>query len=143
MMKSVHILLVEDNEGDVVLTREALKNSAVTNSISVATDGEEALDFLFCRGKYEQAYRPDLIILDINIPKISGLEVLKIIKETDHLKTIPVIILTNSSAGNDIRKAYYNHANCYIIKPHDFPKFRSVVKEIESFWFSLVTIPNH
>lgn len=140
-MKTINILLVEDNEGDIVLTLEAFKSCTVKTNISVSSDGKEALDFLYCRGKYMQAERPDMIILDINIPKINGLELLKIIKESDHLKSIPVIILTTSSAHKDITDAYNNHANCYIVKPFDFPEFKHAIEQIESFWFSLVSLP--
>lgn len=141
-MKHVHILLVEDNEGDIVLTQEAFKAGALTNLISVARDGEEALDFLYKRGKFIDAERPDIVLLDINIPKINGHEVLSIAKRDDNLKQIPVVMLTTSSSDADISDAYSNYANSYIIKPIDLSKFMEAVIKIENFWLTLVTLPN-
>lgn len=141
-MKLVHILLVEDNEGDIVLTHEAFKTGAFRNTISIARDGEEAMDFLYKRNGFEHTEKPDLILMDINIPKINGLEVLGNIKNNDLLRSIPVIMLTTSSATHDIQAAYSNYVNCYVVKPLDFAKFIDAVAEIESFWFALVTIPN-
>jgi two-component system, chemotaxis family, response regulator Rcp1 len=141
MMKTVNILLVEDNEGDIVLTLEAFKAGALNNEISITRDGEETLDFLYSKGVHINAERPDLILLDINIPKINGLEVLSTIKNDSNLRAIPVIILTTSSANRDVQEAYSKHANCYVVKPIDFAKFIDAVAEIESFWFTLVTTP--
>ena len=132
-MREVQILLVEDNEGDVILTREAFKDSKVKNHISVARDGEEALKTL-CG----QHPLPDLILLDINLPKIDGLEVLATIKKDDRLKAIPVIMLTTSMAERDINFSNRDDANFFITKPVDLYKFMEVVKTIETFWISIV-----
>ncbi len=140
-MKEVHILLVEDNEGDILLTQEVFKSSGLSNPLSVVKDGEEALDFLYQRNQFTGAERPDLILLDINIPKINGKEILAIIKNDDDLKTIPVIMLTTSSADNDVLDSYRNHANCFITKPLGFNDFSQAVAEIKNFWFTLATIP--
>ncbi len=139
--KEVHILLVEDNEGDIVLTKEAFDHGSFPNRISVARDGEEALDFLFRRKAFSDEEKPDLILMDINIPKINGLEVLDIVKNDESLKSIPVIVLTTSSDLMDVKSAYSKHVNCYIIKPIDYAKFSQAVSDIENFWFTLVTIP--
>jgi len=142
LVKPVDILLVEDNRGDSDLAREALEDSKMKNNLFVVEDGEEAMDFLYKRGKYENAPRPDLIILDLNLPKKDGREVLAEIKEDDNLKRIPVVILTTSKAEEDILKTYNLHANCYITKPIDLDQFMTVVKSIESFWMSIVVLPN-
>lgn len=139
-MKEVHILLVEDNEGDIILTKEAFKTGAISNSVAIAKDGEEALDYLYARNKFTGVSRPDLILLDINLPKMNGQEVLEIIKKDRELKKIPVIMLTSSSATKDILDAYSNKVDCYLIKPIDFAKFAEAVAELEIFWFSLVTV---
>lgn len=141
MFKEVRILLVEDNEGDIVLTMEALKEARVHNNIDVVRDGEEALSFLRKEGKYKEALLPDIIFLDINLPKIDGTEILSIIKNDEVLKIIPVIMLTTSDAEQDIMKSYYNHANCYITKPVDMEKFMEVIHTIKSFWISIVKLP--
>jgi len=135
-MKPVHILLVEDNEGDIILTREALKEGKIKNEISVARDGEEALAFL-----KEAALLPDLVLLDINLPRMNGLELLTIIKQDDDLKKIPVIMLTTSVSEKDIFESYTNYANCFISKPVNLPQFMDVVKTIEDFWVSIVRLP--
>jgi len=135
-MKPVHILLVEDNEGDIILTREALKEGKIKNEISVARDGEEALAFL-----KEAALLPDLVLLDINLPRMNGLELLTIIKQDDDLKKIPVIMLTTSVSEKDIFESYTNYANCFISKPVNLPQFMDVVKTIEDFWISIVRLP--
>jgi len=140
-MKSIEILLVEDNLGDVRLTREALTDGKVKNVLHVVRDGVEALDFLFKRGEFQNVVRPDLILLDLNLPKKDGREVLREIKKNEDLKTIPVVILTSSKADEDILKAYNLHANCYITKPVNFHQFTEVVKEIENFWFTIVKLP--
>lgn len=136
-MKKVHILLVEDNEGDIVLTLDAFEESKIRTNISVVKNGAEALDFLFKRGNYVEKNRPDLILLDINIPVYNGHEVLKKIKEDPKLKTIPVIILTTSANQKDINKAYENHSNSYVTKPIDMDDFLKVILKIEEFWLQL------
>lgn len=141
MIKEVRILLVEDNEGDIVLTIEALKEARMHNTIDVARDGEEALNLLQREGKYKDAHLPDLILLDINLPKLDGNELLSIIKNDEGLKFIPVIMLTTSDAEKDIMKSYCNHANCYITKPVNMEKFMEVIHTIKSFWISIVTLP--
>lgn len=138
-MKHAHIMLVEDNEGDIVLTEEVFRSSGLTNPISVLRDGEEALDFLYRRNKFTEAERPDLILMDINVPKVNGKEILAIIKNNKDLKMIPVIMLTTSSAEKDVLESYMNHANCFITKPLNFTDFTKAVAEIKSFWFTLVT----
>ena len=137
----IEILLVEDSPGDVRLTREALKEGKVLNNMHVAKDGVEALDFLRREGQYAHAVRPDLILLDLNLPRRNGMEVLAEIKESPVLKGIPVIILTVSQADEDITRSYNLHANCYIQKPVDLDKFLEVVKAIEDFWLTIVKLP--
>lgn len=139
-MKSIQILLVEDNEGDIVLTLEALQDAKINNEVSVVRDGAEALDFLYQR-KGEPHLLPDLILLDINLPKIDGKEVLQTIKTDTKLKKIPVVMLTTSSSELDITESYNNHANCFITKPVDLNKFFEVVKMIEDFWITIVKLP--
>jgi CheY-like chemotaxis protein len=139
--KPVEILLVEDNPGDVRLTIEGLKESKVSNNLHVVEDGVEAMAFLRREGKYSEAVRPDLILLDLNLPKKDGREVLTEIKADKNLRTIPVVVLTTSEAEQDILKAYMLHANCYITKPVDLEQFISVVTSIEDFWFSIVKLP--
>jgi CheY-like chemotaxis protein len=137
-----HILLVEDNEGDVLLTLEAFEECKVKTKISVVRNGQEALDFLFQSGKFTNAIKPDLILLDINIPIFSGHEVLARIKSDSNLKKIPVIMLTTSSSQKDLDKAYGNHCNGYIIKPIDISEFLIAVLKIEAFWLELTILPN-
>jgi two-component system, chemotaxis family, response regulator Rcp1 len=137
----IHILLVEDNEGDIVLTLEALNDAKLRNQISVVRDGEQALEFLSKRGTFVNATTPQLVLLDINLPRIDGKEVLQRIKTDPDLKKIPVVILTTSSSERDIVEAYSNHANCYITKPVDLDKFISVIHCIEDFWISIVQLP--
>jgi two-component system, chemotaxis family, response regulator Rcp1 len=137
----VEILLVEDNPGDVRLTKEALREGKVRNNLSVAADGVEALAFLRREGQYAAAPRPDLILLDLNLPKKDGREVLSEIKADDDLRTIPVVILTTSKADEDIVRSYNLHANCYVTKPVDLDQFITVVKSIEDFWFTIVALP--
>jgi|UniRef100_A0A7C3SI25 CheY-like chemotaxis protein len=139
--KTIEILLVEDNPGDVRLTKEALKEGKVKNKLYVAEDGEDALAFLRRQGRYAQAPRPDLILLDLNLPKKTGREVLEEIKDDPDLKRIPVVILTVSKDEQDILKSYNLHANCYITKPVDLEKFIEVVKSIEDFWLTVVMLP--
>ncbi len=137
----IEILLVEDNPGDVRLTREALKEAKVYNNMSVVGDGVEAMAFLHKEGKYADEARPDLILLDLNLPKKDGREVLAEIKESPDLKLIPVVILTTSVDEQDIFRTYDLHANCYINKPVDLEQFIEVAKAIENFWFSIVKLP--
>ncbi|HLA37932.1 MAG TPA: response regulator [Candidatus Brocadiales bacterium] len=139
--RPVNILLVEDNLGDVRLTQEALKEGKVINNLSVARDGEEAMEFLWRKGKYANAIRPDLILLDLNMPKKDGRAVLADIKNDEELRNIPVVVLTTSVAEQDILKAYNLHANCYITKPVDLGQFIEVVKNINDFWFTVVKLP--
>ena len=141
-MKPIEILLVEDNEGDVRLMQEALKDSKLTNSVQVMTDGEKALAFLRRLGPYGNAVRPDLILLDLNLPKMNGRQVLAEIKSNKDLRRIPVVVLTSSEAEQDILQAYDLHANCYITKPVDLEQFIIVVKAIEEFWFLIVKLPS-
>lgn len=139
--RPIHILLVEDNPADVRLTTEALKEGKVRNTLSWAKDGVEALDFLYKRGQFADAEMPDLILLDLNLPKKNGREVLEELKNHPTLKSIPVVVLTTSRAEEDILRSYELHANCYIIKPVDLDKFMAVVKAIDHFWLSIVTRP--
>jgi chemotaxis family two-component system response regulator Rcp1 len=140
--KPVEILLVEDNPGDVRLTMEALKEGRLLNHVSVAEDGVEALAFLRQRGKYVDEARPDLILLDLNLPKKDGREVLAEIKEDPELRHIPVVVLTTSTAEQDVLRTYDLHANCYISKPVGFEQFIEVVKSVGDFWFSVVILPS-
>jgi two-component system response regulator len=138
----VEILLVEDNPGDVRLTREALKEGKVWNHLHVVEDGEAAVAFAKQTAPYADAPRPDIILLDLNLPKKDGREVLAILKADEKLKRIPVVILTSSKADEDILKAYNMNANCYITKPVDFEQFIRVVKVIEEFWLTVVRLPS-
>lgn len=137
----VEILLVEDNPGDVRLTREALKEGKVRNNLTVVDDGVKALALLRREGEFEGAPRPDLILLDLNLPRMSGREVLAQVKSDPELRTIPIVILTSSQAEKDIVKAYELSVNCYVSKPVDLDQFVTVVKSIEDFWFSIVRLP--
>jgi CheY-like chemotaxis protein len=139
----IEILLVEDSPGDVRLTIEALKEAKIRNTLHVARDGVEALDFLNRRGAFPDAPRPDLILLDLNLPRKDGREVLAEIKDHDSLKRIPVVVLTTSRAEEDVLKAYDLHANCYITKPVDFRQFMEIVKSIEGFWLTVVKLPRN
>lgn len=139
--KPIEILLVEDNPGDVRLTKEAFKESKILNRLSVVEDGTEAIAFLHQKGGYTRAPRPDLILLDLNMPKMDGRQVLAEIKKDPKLKNIPVIILTTSKAEQDILKSYDLHANCYIVKPVDLWQFNMVVQTIKDFWLSIVKLP--
>ncbi len=137
----IEILLVEDNPADVRLTQEALKDGKLLNTLSVVGDGVEAIAFLRRQGQYTDAPRPDLILLDLNLPKKDGREVLAEIKTDEKLKSIPVVVLTVSKAEEDILKTYTLHANCYITKPVDLDQFITVTQSIEDFWFSVVKLP--
>jgi chemotaxis family two-component system response regulator Rcp1 len=138
--RSVEVLLVEDNPGDVRLTVEAFKDGKICNHLSVVGDGVEALAFLRREGRYTDAPRPDLILLDLNLPKKDGRDVLSDIKAEENLKRIPVVVLTTSNAEKDVLRIYGLHANCYIIKPVDFSQFITVIKTIEDFWFNIVKL---
>ncbi len=140
-MDPIHILLVEDNEGDILLTQEALEDAKIITKLSIARDGKEAIDFLTQQGKYYNAKLPALILLDVNLPLKNGYEVLRFIKGNKDLKHIPVIMLTTSSSKRDIDKAYDNHVNCYIQKPVEINDFITVVTTIEKFWISIVELP--
>lgn len=140
--KPIEILLVEDNAADVRLTEEALKEGKVRNNLHVARDGMEALEFLRRQGKFKDATRPDLILLDLNLPRRDGREVLADIKNDPELKMIPVVVLTTSSAEADILKSYKLHANCYITKPVDLEQFVNVVRSIDDFWLTVVRLPS-
>ncbi|MBW2265844.1 MAG: response regulator [Deltaproteobacteria bacterium] len=142
-MKPVEMLLVEDNPGDARLAMEALKDAKVNNNLNWVKDGVEAMTFLRRQGEYTDAPRPDVILLDLNLPKKDGREVLADIKGDDDLRRIPVVILTVSGAEEDIMKTYNLHANCYIQKPLDLGQFIEVVKSIENFWLSIVKLPTH
>jgi len=137
----IEILLVEDNEGDIELTREAFKESKVRNNIHVVKDGQAALDFVYRRNAFENAVRPDVVLLDINLPKKDGKEVLKIVKNDPVLKHIPVVILTSSEAEKDIVKSYRLYANCYITKPVTLNSFMEVIRSVEGFWLGVVKLP--
>jgi chemotaxis family two-component system response regulator Rcp1 len=139
--RPIEILLVEDSPSDTELTQEALREAKVRNHLSSVEDGVQAMDFLRRRGLYAVAPRPDLIMLDLNLPRKDGREVLAEIKEDPELKTIPVVVLTTSQAEQDVLRAYHLHANCYITKPVDFEQFLHAIRSIESFWLLVVTLP--
>lgn len=141
-MKPINILLVEDNEGDILLTTEALEEGKILNNLQVVKDGHEAISLLNREGQYAGLPLPDLVLLDVNLPKKNGHEVLYHIKESPQLKHIPVITLTTSSAEMDVVRAYKNHANCYITKPVEADSFISVVTSVEEFWVSIVQLPS-
>ena len=139
--KPIQILMVEDNPDDVELAVEALKDAKVGNNLMVVKDGEEAIAYLRREGRYPQAVRPDLILLDLNMPRKDGRDVLKEVKNDSNLRRIPVVILTTSQAEEDILNTYDLHANCYITKPVDFNQFLKVVRSIEDFWLTVVKLP--
>jgi chemotaxis family two-component system response regulator Rcp1 len=138
----IEILLVEDNPGDVRLTREALREGKVLNNLNVATDGQEAIEFLRREGEFQDVPRPDLILLDLNLPKKDGREILAEIKADESLKRIPIVVLTTSQAEKDVIQSYNLGVNCYITKPVDLDQFIYVVKSIEEFWLTVVTLPS-
>lgn len=140
-MEDIQILLVEDNPGDVRLTIEALRGAKVANELHVVGDGESALDYLYQRGVYADAVRPDIVLLDLNLPRLEGREVLAQVKSDPDLSTIPTIILTTSSADIDIQQSYELHANCFISKPVDFNAFIEAVRSLEGFWLKIVRLP--
>nr|WP_315252909.1 response regulator [uncultured Flavobacterium sp.] len=140
-MKRIHILLVEDNEGDILLTTDALEEGKIINKVSVVKDGKLAIDFLNNKEPYVDAEIPNLILLDINLPKKNGHEVLKYIKTSEKFRHIPIIMLTTSSSEKDIHEAYNHYANCFITKPVDVDEFIEAVTKIESFWINIVQLP--
>jgi CheY-like chemotaxis protein len=137
----IEILLVEDSPADILLTREAFEHNKIVNAIHVVEDGIQAMEFLYKRGAYASAPRPDLILLDLNLPRKNGREVLAEIKADPDLRSIPIVVLTTSSADEDILRAYDLNANCYVIKPVGFDNFMQVIQSIRHFWFSVVTLP--
>jgi two-component system, chemotaxis family, response regulator Rcp1 len=141
-IEEVKILLVEDNEGDIVLTLEGLREARIHNHVQVVKDGEQALHYLRKVGNFANAETPNLILLDINLPRIDGKEVLLEIKNDPLLKRIPVVMLTTSESETDVLESYNNHANCYITKPVDYSKFMDVVHSIKDFWISIVHLPS-
>lgn len=139
--QAIEILLVEDNPGDARLTREALKEGKIKNNLHVVTDGAAALDFLRREGSHAGAPVPDLILLDLNLPRMDGREVLALIKEDEQLRRIPVVVLTTSEAEDDILRSYELHANCYVTKPVGLEQFLKVIRQIDSFWLEVVKLP--
>lgn len=138
-MKAISILLIEDNEGDILLTKEAFEESKIINKIIVIKDGKEAINFFETLGSKDNL--PHIVLLDVNLPKMSGHEVLMYIKNTERFKSIPVIMLTTSSSEKDILQSYRNHVNCYITKPIDVADFMKAIAKIEDFWINIVSIP--
>lgn len=138
----IRILLVEDNEGDILLTLEALKEARIGNEVDVVKDGDKAIQFLKKEGEFKGAKTPDLILLDINLPRTDGFEVLAVIKNDERLSVIPVIMLTTSDSEKDILESYQQHANCYITKPVNFENFMDVIQTIKDFWINIVKLPN-
>jgi len=139
----IDILLVEDNPGDIRLTREVFKEGKVRNNLHVCCDGEEAMDYLQLRGRYTNASRPDLVLLDLNLPRKDGRQVLEEVKQDPILRTIPIVILTTSAAEQDILRSYNLHANCYITKPVDLNQFVRVVNYIQDYWLEIVKLPTN
>jgi two-component system, chemotaxis family, response regulator Rcp1 len=139
--RAIEILLVEDNPGDVRLIQEALRDGKVWNNPHVVTDGEAALDFVYRRGQHKDAPRPDMVLLDLNLPKKDGREVLAVIKSDPELKRIPVVVLTTSKEEEDVLRAYNLAANCYVTKPVEFDQFMKVIRMIEDFWLTIVALP--
>lgn len=140
--RPAQVLLIEDNSGDVLLTRRAFKNAKISNQVTVAKTGEEALSILLKEGVYANALSPDLILLDLNLPQMSGQEVLDFVKKNEDLRHIPVIILSSSKAEQDVIQSYNLHANGYVVKPISLDKFNEVVQKLEAFWFTLVVLPD-
>jgi CheY-like chemotaxis protein len=139
--QTIEILLVEDNPGDVELTREAFYEGKIGNRLNVVKDGVEALEYLRRQGAFKDAVRPDIVLLDLNLPRKGGLEVLSELKADPDLRTIPIVVLTTSRDEEDIARSYHAHANCYISKPVDFDKFMGVVRSLETFWLTVVRLP--
>src|ERR1041385_3327896 len=140
-MKTIEILLVEDNPGDIRLPKEALKESKISNHLHVAIDGVEAIDFLRKRGRFANSPTPDLILLDLNLPRKGGIEVLAEIKLNGDLKVIPIIVLSTSQSEKDILKSYQLHVNCFVTKPVEFDEFMTALRSIEAFWFNIPRLP--
>lgn len=140
-LNTVHILLVEDNEADIVMTCEAFEDAKLRNEIAIARDGYEAMEYLRREGQFVDAARPDIILLDLNLPGPSGKDILKFVKSEPELKDIPVVILTSSEASYEVKEAYTLAANCYIVKPVDMTKFIEIVRVIENFWVQVVKLP--
>jgi CheY-like chemotaxis protein len=140
-VRPIEILMIEDNEGDVFLAREALKGAKVANNVSVVRDGVEAMEFLYRKGNFASAPRPDLVLLDLNLPRKDGRAVLAEMKSVPALRSLPVVVLTSSKAEEDVVKAYDLQANCYIVKPVDFASLMHIVGAIESFWLTVVKLP--
>jgi CheY-like chemotaxis protein len=140
-MHTLEILLIEDNPGDVRLTQEAFKDARIDSRLRVAQNGEDAIAYLRREGKFQEAARPDIILLDLNLPRLSGREVLAIIKSDDQFKHIPVVVLTTSENEDDILSSYQLHANCYITKPVDLNRFIAIINTINEFWFTVVRLP--
>lgn len=140
--RPAQVLLIEDNHGDVLLTRRAFKESKIANELAVAMSGEQALAYLKQEGEYESKVMPDLILLDLNLPQMSGQDVLKAVKGDPMLRHIPVVVLSSSGADQDVIKSYNLHANGYVIKPISLEKFHEVVQKLEAFWFTLVVLPD-
>ncbi|MGM0460185.1 MAG: response regulator [Bacteroidota bacterium] len=137
----IHILLVEDNDGDILLIEEAFEEAKLMNKVSIVKDGEKAIHFLTRQGDFSDAGTPDLILLDVNLPRKNGHEVLEFVKTNEMLKHIPVIMLTTSSSDKDVLKSYKNHANCYITKPVEVEEFLKAITKIKNFWINLVKLP--
>lgn len=140
-MNPVHILLVEDNPADAELLTEALNNSKVRNIVTAVSDGESGLDAIYCRGDFAERDAPDIILLDLNLPKKDGREILAQVKSDDSVKHIPIVVLTSSQAEEDILRSYKLSANSYITKPVDFDKFMEIIKRLEDFWLEVVKLP--
>lgn len=141
-MNSIEILLIEDNPADIELTRQALSTGKIKNRLTVIMDGEEALQFLFKQDSHQQAITPDIILLDLNLPKINGREILHALKSEPALASIPVIVLSSSEAAADIQQSYRLHANCFISKPVRFEDFMEVIRMVETFWIDIVRLPS-
>jgi CheY-like chemotaxis protein len=141
LTRPIHILMVEDNPGDVRLAQEALRQAKVANSMDVVSDGVRAVEYLCGKGDFEESPTPDLVLLDLNLPRMSGVEVLRKIKSCEVHSRIPVVVLTSSKAEEDVLRSYELHANCYVTKPVDFKQFVEVVKSISHFWFAVVELP--
>ena len=141
LVRTIEMLLVEDNPGDVRLTLEALREAKIKNTVRVVSDGVEAMEYLRKEGKYADVLRPDLVLLDLNLPKISGYQILSIIKSEDSLRKIPVVVLSISSSEKDIEESYNLSANCYVTKPLDLNEFIDVFERIQSFWLRTVKLP--
>ncbi|MDY6997525.1 MAG: response regulator [Actinomycetota bacterium] len=141
--RPIDVLLIEDDPGDELITREAFEHNKIKNTLHVARDGEEGLDFLYRRGPYEGAPRPDLVLLDLNLPKYDGRQLLETVKSDPDLSSIPVVVLTTSSAEEDILRSYKLHANAYVTKPVDLDQFMNAVRQIDEFFVQVVRLPQH